>query len=161
MAPDVFCVMTVMIFYIFFDAGEIRCNCNPRSIQLIIWDRSQFRDHRVFCLIKCYTDQVEHMGFLLQAQGRLAEAEKFFKRTLRGREKQLGANHPDTVTSLHHLASFTQDASDFLFQKFNCCNFVLVWFFNGFVKKKMRCLNRSVAFCVALVFVLIPTDGEK
>ena len=28
--------------------------------------------------------EVEHMGFLLQAQGRLAEAEKFFKRTLRG-----------------------------------------------------------------------------
>ena len=35
-------------------------------------------------------------------QGKLAEAEPLFRRALAGREKKLGLNHPDTLTSVNN-----------------------------------------------------------
>jgi len=48
------------------------------------------------------------LGQLLQAQGNLAEAEPLFRRALEGREKQLGASHPDMLASVNNLAAFLQ-----------------------------------------------------
>ena len=41
---------------------------------------------------------------LYQAQGRYSEAEPLYKRSLLISEEQLGADHPDTATSLNNLA---------------------------------------------------------
>ncbi|KAJ1637711.1 Tetratricopeptide repeat-domain-containing protein, partial [Pavlovales sp. CCMP2436] len=43
-------------------------------------------------------------GRLLQAQGRLDEAEPLFRRALEGPEKTLGPNHPSTLTCVSNLA---------------------------------------------------------
>ena len=45
-----------------------------------------------------------NLAKLLQAQGKLGEAEPLFRRTLEGRERQLGADHPSTLTSANNLA---------------------------------------------------------
>jgi tetratricopeptide (TPR) repeat protein len=42
---------------------------------------------------------------LYKAQGRYAEAEPLYERSLAIREQQLGANHPDVATSLNNLAA--------------------------------------------------------
>jgi CHAT domain-containing protein/tetratricopeptide (TPR) repeat protein len=44
------------------------------------------------------------LAFLYRAQGRNAEAEKFYKETLSARQMVLGLNHPDTLQSLNNLA---------------------------------------------------------
>ena len=47
----------------------------------------------------------EQSGVRLLAQGRYADAEPLFKRSLAIREKALGPNHPDVALSLNNLAS--------------------------------------------------------
>ncbi|KAJ1637412.1 hypothetical protein T492DRAFT_586746 [Pavlovales sp. CCMP2436] len=42
---------------------------------------------------------VNNLAALIQAPGKLAEAEPLYRRALDEREKQLGASHPDTLTS--------------------------------------------------------------
>ena len=37
--------------------------------------------------------------------GKLAEAEPLYRRALEGREQQLGAKHPHTLTSVNNLVS--------------------------------------------------------
>ncbi|KAJ1619571.1 hypothetical protein T492DRAFT_915886 [Pavlovales sp. CCMP2436] len=49
------------------------------------------------------------IGKLLHDQGRLGEAEPLLRRALEGRERQLGVNHPSTLTSVNNLASLLQD----------------------------------------------------
>ena len=48
---------------------------------------------------------VNNLGSLLQDQGKLAEAEPFFRRALEGRERTLGRDHPDTLASVNNLGS--------------------------------------------------------
>jgi len=49
------------------------------------------------------------LAVLLQAQGKLAEAEPLYRRALAIHEKVLGAEHPDTASSLNNLANLLQD----------------------------------------------------
>jgi hypothetical protein len=51
---------------------------------------------------------VSNLASLLEAQGKLTEAEPLFRRALEGRERQLGAAHPDTLSSASALASLLQ-----------------------------------------------------
>ena len=48
------------------------------------------------------------LAVLYQSQGRYAEAEPLFKRSLAIREKALGPDHPDVGTSLNNLAVLYQ-----------------------------------------------------
>ena len=43
-----------------------------------------------------------------QAQGKLAEAEPYYQRSLAIREKSLGPDHPDVAESLNNLAQLLQ-----------------------------------------------------
>ena len=52
------------------------------------------------------------MGYLLQAQGNLLDAEPLFERALAIREKVLGSEHPDTATSLSDLAILMRKRGD-------------------------------------------------
>ena len=47
---------------------------------------------------------LNNLAFLYESQGRYAEAEPFYLRSLSIREKQLGENHPDVAQSLNNLA---------------------------------------------------------
>ena len=49
------------------------------------------------------------LAVIYQAQGRYAEAEPFYKRSLAIREKALGPEHPDVGTSLNNLAGLYQE----------------------------------------------------
>ena len=51
---------------------------------------------------------VHNLAGLLQAQGKLSDAEPLYRRALEGREQQLGADHPSTLTSVHNLAVLLQ-----------------------------------------------------
>ena len=48
---------------------------------------------------------------MLQGQGKYDEAEEMNRRALEGREKELGLNHPDTLSSVYCLA-YLLDARD-------------------------------------------------
>ena len=67
---------------------------------------------------------VSNLAGLLQAQGKLAEAELLFRRALEGYEQQLGAQHPDTLTSVNNLAGLLQ-ARDKLAEAEPLCRRVL------------------------------------
>ena len=43
------------------------------------------------------------MGALLQAQGRLADAEPYYREALAGLRRVLGDDHPDTLTSINNM----------------------------------------------------------
>ena len=45
---------------------------------------------------------------LLQAQGKLAEADPLFKEAIEGKSSQLGATHPATLTSVNNYAGLLQ-----------------------------------------------------
>ena len=47
---------------------------------------------------------LNNLAVVFQSQGRTAEAEALYKRTLAIREKALGPDHPDVALSLHNLA---------------------------------------------------------
>jgi Flp pilus assembly protein TadD len=47
---------------------------------------------------------VNNLAQLLQARGKLDEAEPLFLRALQGKEEALGAKHPHTLTSVNNLA---------------------------------------------------------
>ena len=48
------------------------------------------------------------LAALLQTQGKLSEAEPLCRRALEGREQQLGARHPSTLTSVGNLAGLLE-----------------------------------------------------
>jgi tetratricopeptide (TPR) repeat protein len=48
---------------------------------------------------------LNNLALLYGAQGRYAEAESLYKRSLAIREKALGPNHPDVGQSLENLAA--------------------------------------------------------
>ena len=50
----------------------------------------------------------EQPGGALRIQGRYAEAEPLYKRSLATREKSLGPDHPDVAGSLNNLAELYQ-----------------------------------------------------
>lgn len=54
------------------------------------------------------------IAFLLKQQGKYDEAEAMYRRVLAGREIVLGAEHPDTLSSMENLAVFfhSQDKYD-------------------------------------------------
>ena len=47
---------------------------------------------------------MSNLAGLLQAQGKLTEAEPLYRRALKGREEVLGPKHPDTLESVNALA---------------------------------------------------------
>jgi eukaryotic-like serine/threonine-protein kinase len=51
---------------------------------------------------------INHLGLLLQAQGRFAEAEAEFSIALEARRRLLGDEHPDTLISLHNMSQLLQ-----------------------------------------------------
>ncbi len=52
--------------------------------------------------------QLNNLAALYHAQGRYAEVEPLYKRSLGIREKVLGPNHPDVATALNNLAALYQ-----------------------------------------------------
>ena len=50
-------------------------------------------------------DTVHEIGFLLKEQGKLKEAEVFWRRALEGYERTLGRDHPHTLISVGNLGS--------------------------------------------------------
>ena len=48
---------------------------------------------------------INNLAGLLQAQGKLGEAEPLCREALDGCRRTLGDSHPDTLTSIHNLAS--------------------------------------------------------
>jgi tetratricopeptide (TPR) repeat protein len=55
---------------------------------------------------------LNHLGYLLDAQGDLAGARPYYERALAIREKALGADHPDTATSLNNLGALFNSQGD-------------------------------------------------
>ena len=51
---------------------------------------------------------LNNLGQLYEAEGRYADAEPLFKRSLAIWEKALGPDHPDVAASLNNLAVFYQ-----------------------------------------------------
>jgi non-specific serine/threonine protein kinase/serine/threonine-protein kinase len=51
---------------------------------------------------------INNMGFLLQAQGKLAEAEPYFREGLEKFRRVLGAEHPDTLASINNMGDLLQ-----------------------------------------------------
>ncbi len=48
---------------------------------------------------------INNMGLLLQAQGRLADAEPYYREALQGHRRVLGDEHPDTLISITSMAA--------------------------------------------------------
>lgn len=55
---------------------------------------------------------VGNLALVLRDQRRYDEAEQMNRRALEGREKVLGAEHPDTLTSVGILALVLQDQNE-------------------------------------------------
>ncbi len=53
------------------------------------------------------------LATLLQAQGKLGEAEPLFREALDGQRRTLGDSHPDTLLSINNLASLLQAQGKF------------------------------------------------
>ena len=51
---------------------------------------------------------INNMGFLLQSQGKLAEAEPYFREDLEKSRRVLGEEHPDTLTSINNMGFLLQ-----------------------------------------------------
>jgi hypothetical protein len=51
-----------------------------------------------------YVDEREHLAVVLGHQGKYDEVEKLSRQALEGSEKELGAQHPDTLTSIYCFA---------------------------------------------------------
>ncbi|MCH7995301.1 MAG: tetratricopeptide repeat protein, partial [Planctomycetes bacterium] len=49
-------------------------------------------------------NSINNMGTLLQAQGRLAEAEPYYRESLEGQRRVLGDDHPNTLASISNMA---------------------------------------------------------
>jgi non-specific serine/threonine protein kinase/serine/threonine-protein kinase len=72
--------------------GEAQTIAAERGSRLIFGD-----DHP-------YTlSSIANMGFLLNRQGKLDEAEPFFREALEGRRRVLGDDHPDTLNSINNM----------------------------------------------------------
>ena len=48
------------------------------------------------------------MGYLLQAQGRLAEAEPYYRKALEVSRRVLGDEHPSTLSSINNMGGLLQ-----------------------------------------------------
>ena len=56
---------------------------------------------------------MSNLAGLLNAQGRLAEAESLFRKVLKGCEAKLGARHPNTVNAMQGLVYVLEDQRKF------------------------------------------------
>ncbi|KIW09818.1 hypothetical protein PV08_11919 [Exophiala spinifera] len=56
-----------------------------------------------------FLDILELMAAVLQSRGNYEDTETMHRQALAGREKELGENHPDTLTSVNNLAVVLQD----------------------------------------------------
>jgi len=54
-------------------------------------------------------NSVRNLEGVVWYQGKCSEAEALNRRGLEGREKELGVQHPDTLTSVSNLADVLQD----------------------------------------------------
>ncbi len=54
-------------------------------------------------------NSISDMGFLLQSQGRLAEAEPYAREALEGRRRTLGDDNPDTLNSINYMGALLRD----------------------------------------------------
>lgn len=52
---------------------------------------------------------MSNMGLLLQAQGRLAEAETYYRKALKGFRRVLGDEHPTTIYRMSNLGTVLRD----------------------------------------------------
>jgi eukaryotic-like serine/threonine-protein kinase len=52
---------------------------------------------------------INNLGILLRAQGKLAEAEGYFRQALETRRRLLGEEHPDTLGSINNLGGLLRD----------------------------------------------------
>ena len=75
------------------------CRCRA-VVQAIIGDTGKSTRSRSS---RC-RDFAEQSGCAVSSQGRYADAEPLYKRSLAIREKALGPDHPDVATSLNNLA---------------------------------------------------------
>ncbi|MCH8903617.1 MAG: tetratricopeptide repeat protein, partial [Bacteroidetes bacterium] len=48
---------------------------------------------------------INHMGVLLDVQGKLDEAEPYYREALEGRRRVLGDDHPSTLTSINNMGN--------------------------------------------------------
>ena len=53
---------------------------------------------------------LNNLAVLYKTQGRYADAEPLYKRSLAIREKALGPDHPDVATSLNNLAALYKNS---------------------------------------------------
>ena len=51
---------------------------------------------------------MSEVGFLLRKQGKLKDAEAYYRRSLEGRERTLGRDRPDTLVSVNNLGTLLQ-----------------------------------------------------
>ncbi len=56
---------------------------------------------------------LDNLAELHQAQGKYAEAESFYSRSLAIQEEALGPDHPDLLEGLNNLAGLYQDQGDY------------------------------------------------
>jgi CHAT domain-containing protein/Flp pilus assembly protein TadD len=70
---------------------------------LAIWEKSLGPDHPSVAM------SLNNLALLYQEQGRYADAEPLYKRSLAIRQKTLGPDHPDVATSLNNLAWLYKD----------------------------------------------------
>jgi tetratricopeptide (TPR) repeat protein len=86
------------------------------NVEFKLWPRwERFLPHALACVdliaqnsrgFSKATEVMRYTGWYLGERGRYAEAEPLYQRALAIREQQLGAEHPDTATSLNDLAEF-------------------------------------------------------
>ncbi|MEZ5578736.1 MAG: tetratricopeptide repeat protein [Candidatus Competibacteraceae bacterium] len=76
--------------------GQIRCTNGRWRVTRKCWARAPV-----------YTSSVNNLA-LYQSQGRYGDAEPLYQRALAAREKVLGPEHPDTLSSVNNLAGLYQ-----------------------------------------------------
>jgi len=81
---------------VLFSANTIKRN-QDWSNDLVLWDKT-------VCQSPLSVRAHRNLGMVLRSQGRYAEAEPLFRRSLALWEKSLGPNHPIDATGLENLA---------------------------------------------------------
>ena len=79
----------------------------------------QSRELRIISDGSLAFDAMEMIGLVLRHQGKYDDAEEMNRRALKGYEKLLGPDHPDTLTSVDSLASVLSDGR---LSALHCCS---------------------------------------
>jgi len=84
-------------------AGLLDAATGPQTEALEIRRRELGDDH------PDTLESLSNMGVLLNAQGKLAEAEPFYREALDGSRRVLGNDHPDTLASIGNMGTLLKD----------------------------------------------------